>query len=129
MPRRKDPGLFMVYFKFHKVLLNGYLVTAELCGLFSHEIKGNISDISQGGESRDFLQLFCTCIRTDRVRKMVIIYLILNEFLCSKVEKPCIYSQRRNIYVFLCYTLFFSTQVRAKTLIHCSSLCGKIHCA
>ena len=51
----------------------------------------------QGGESCDFLQLFCTCIRTERVRKMFIIFLILSEFSCSKVEKPCIYSQRQNI--------------------------------
>ena len=33
-----------------------------------------------GGESLDFLQLFCTCIRTEQVRKTLIIFLILNEF-------------------------------------------------
>ena len=42
------------------------------------------NEIYQGGESRDFLQLFCTCIRTVRVRKMVIIFLILNDFFAVK---------------------------------------------
>ena len=32
----------------------------------------------QGGESRDLRRLFYTCIRTDRVRKLFIIFLILH---------------------------------------------------
>ena len=43
----------------------------------------------QGGESRDFLYLYL-----ERVRKLFIIFLILNEFPCSKVEIPCLYSRR-----------------------------------
>ena len=31
--------------------------------------------------------IFCTCIRTERVRQLFIIFLILNEFSCGKVEK------------------------------------------
>ena len=44
---------------------------------------------TQGGESRGFLQLFCTYIRAERVRKLFIIFLILNEFSCCKVENLC----------------------------------------
>ena len=33
----------------------------------------------QGGESRDFLQLCCTCLWTEWVRKLFIIFLIFNE--------------------------------------------------
>ena len=40
---------------------------------------------------------FCTHIRTERVRKLFIIFLILNEFSCSKMEIPCLYSQNWNI--------------------------------
>ena len=35
----------------------------------------------------DFLQFFCTSIRTERTRKMFLIFLILNEISCGKVEK------------------------------------------
>ena len=52
----------------------------------------------QGGESRDFLQLCCTCIPTDRIQKLFIIFLFLNNFSCCKVKKKtCNYLQRRNI--------------------------------
>ena len=36
-------------------------------------------------ENRDILQLFFTCIRTERVRKMFIIFSILNEFSCGNI--------------------------------------------
>ena len=72
----------------------------------------------QGGESRNFLQFFCTCIRTELVREMFIISLILNEFSRGKVIKLCIYSTQQNICdMFLYYALYFSIQVRAKTHI------------
>ena len=69
---------------------------------------------------------FCTCIRTEQVRELFIIFLILNEFSCIKVEVPCLYSQCWNIYVILCYAMYFSTQAPARTSICCSSLCGEI---
>ena len=57
--------------------------------------------VVQGGESRD-----CTSIRTEGVRKLFIIFLILIECSCSKVEIPCLCSQRWNIYAILCYSMF-----------------------
>ena len=44
----------------------------------------------KGGESRDLVCLFCTCIRTERARKLFSTSLILNEFSCSKVQMPCL---------------------------------------
>ena len=40
----------------------------------------------QGGESRDLLRLMCSFIRTERVRKLFMIFLILIEFSCGKVQ-------------------------------------------
>ena len=41
--------------------------------------------IIQGEESCDVWQLFCTCIRTERVRNMSIFFSFLNKFSCGKV--------------------------------------------
>ena len=47
--------------------------TNTLLHIFHNALDHNDSSALQGhftgGESRDFLQLFCTCIRTERVRK------------------------------------------------------------
>ena len=51
----------------------------------------------QSGQSRD---LFCTCFRTEGVRKLAITSLILNEFSCGKVQIPCLRKQQTNIEVF-----------------------------
>ena len=62
---------------------------------------GGGGEVVQGGESRD-----CTSIRTEGVRKLFIIFLILIEYSCSKVEIHCLCSQRWNIYAILCYSMF-----------------------
>ena len=56
-------------------------------------------DIIQGAESLDLFWLF-TYIRTERVRKLFIDSLILNEFSCCKVQIPCLHKQQTNIEVF-----------------------------
>ena len=53
-----------------------------------------------GGESPDLFSLFCTCIRTERVRKLFITSLILNKFSCGKVQILCLYKQQMTMEVF-----------------------------
>ena len=43
--------------------------------------------------------LFCTCIWTERVRKLFSTSLILNEFSCGKMQMPCLRKQQMNIEV------------------------------
>ena len=43
--------------------------------------------------------LFCTCIWTERVRKLFGTSLILNEFSCGKMQMPCLRKQQMNIEV------------------------------
>ena len=54
----------------------------------------------EGGESRDLFWLLCTCIRTDRVRKLFIPSLILDEFSRGKLQIPCLCKQQTDIKVF-----------------------------
>ena len=54
----------------------------------------------QGGESCDLLWLFCSCIRTERVRILYIAFLILNKFLSGKMQIPCLRKQQTNVRVF-----------------------------
>ena len=56
-----------------------------------------MTKLFQGGESRDLLLLFRTCIRTERVRKLFSTSLILNEFSCGKVQVPCLCKLKTNI--------------------------------
>ena len=53
-----------------------------------------------GGESHDLFLLFCTCIWTDRVRKLFFTSLILNKFSCRNVQIPCLHEQQTNTEVF-----------------------------
>ena len=62
------------------------------------------------------LWLFCTCIRTDRVRKLFITSLMLNKVLCRKVQIPCLHIQQTSITMFFVMHCSFSTQPQAKTL-------------
>ena len=62
----------------------------------------------QGGESRDLFWLFCTCIRTEQVRKLFSTSLILSEFPCGTMKEPCLRMQQMNIevsYVMRCIFL------------------------
>ena len=60
----------------------------------------DLSRVIQGGESCDLFWLFCTCIWTERVRKLFISSLILYEFSCSKVQILCLPKQQTSIEVF-----------------------------
>ena len=57
-------------------------------------------------------------------KKMFIIFLILNEFSCGKIKNFVLLAAKEYL-MFLYYILYFSTQLRANSFIHCSSLCGK----
>ena len=46
---------------------------------------GVLEDMYRGG---DLFWLICTCVRTERVRKLFFSSIILNEFLCGKVQIP-----------------------------------------
>ena len=78
--------------------------------LFSdfNTVKDIFMKLGQGGESCDFFLLFCTCIRTEGVRKLFSTSLILNEFSCGTMKVPCRRKQQMNIevsYVMRCIFL------------------------
>ena len=77
--------------------------------------------IEQGGESRD---LFLTCIRTERVRKLFSTSLILNEFSCSTMKVPCLHKQQMNIEVSYVMRCIFPHNLEHESL--CSRVCRKI---
>ena len=74
---------------------------------------------------RRIVTLFCTCIRIERVRKLFMISLILNELSCSKVQILCLYSQQKAISVLNAVHCVFPRNL-AKNFILCSRLCGNI---
>ena len=55
-----------------------------------HDLKTGQTKLDHGGESRDIF----TYIRAERVRTLIIIYLILNEFSCGKVQILCLFSSK-----------------------------------
>ena len=64
-------------------------------------LRNNFKETRQeGGDSRDLFWLLCTCIWTDRVRKLFIPSLILDEFSRGKLQIPCFCKQQTNIKVF-----------------------------
>ena len=69
--------------------------------------------LEQGRESCDLL---CTCIRTERLRKLFIYSLSLNKFSCCKMLLPCLRKQQTNIEVFKLYTVVFYTTSRKEFL-------------
>ena len=77
----------------------------------------------QGGESRDLLWLFCTCIRIERVRKLFITFLIRNELLSSKVQIPCFRKKLKAIKAFYVTSCSFLHIPKQRLY---SMLCGKI---
>ena len=66
--------------------------------VFMHANTYSRTKQKQGRESRDLFCLFCTCIRTERVRKFFLASLIHNEF--SSGKEPCLYKQQLKAVVF-----------------------------
>ena len=78
------------------------------CNLLRYHTGTPCTFRKQGGESRDLFWLFCTCIRTERVRKLFSTSLILSEFPCGTMKVPCLRKQQMNIevsYVMRCIFL------------------------
>ena len=86
-----------------KKVLSEYVHFKHFHWFLSFQSGWILSKLYQGGESHDLSRLFCTCIRTQGVRKLFIISLILNVFSSSEVHIPCLCKQQMNIEVVFFY--------------------------
>ena len=95
---KRSPNFFRRWLKYLRAIgALGTCVSSTIC-----------SD-KQGGESRGFLQLFFAW--TERVRKMFIIFVILNEVSCGKMEKKTylIRSDGISKFFMLCAVFFYTS--------------------